>query len=126
MASAATAAAVATKAGEPACEQKHACIGWQDSVAATAAVTAAATAKAAREAACEQQHAWGGRIRWRRQRQREQRQRQLVSNSMHGMAQDSVASAATAAAIAAEVAGAACEQQHASGGRIRWRRHRRR
>ena len=35
-------------------------------------------------------------------------------------------SAATAAVIAAEAAEAACKQQHAWGGRIRWRRHRRR
>ena len=67
-ASAATAAAA--EAGDAACEQKHACIVRQDSVASAEAAAEAAIAAEAAEAACEQQHAWGGRIRWRRQRQR--------------------------------------------------------
>ena len=57
MASAATEAAIAAEAGEAACEQKHACMGWQDSVtsAATAALAAiAAVIAAAAEAACDQ------------------------------------------------------------------------
>ena len=73
VASAATAAAIAAKAGEVACEQKYACMGWlrirwrrqRQPQRLSSAIAAEAG-----EAACEQQHAWGGRIRWRRQRQR--------------------------------------------------------
>ena len=49
MASAATAAEVE----KVACEQKHACIVWQDSVTSAATAAAAAIAAAA-EAACKQ------------------------------------------------------------------------
>jgi hypothetical protein len=63
-------AAAKVEAGDAACEQKHACIVRQDSVASAETAAEAAIAAEAGEAACEQQHAWGGRIRWRRQRQR--------------------------------------------------------
>ena len=110
---------MAEEAGEAACEQKHACIGWQDLL--VSAATAAVIAAEAAEAACKQQHAWGGRIRWYRQQQK--RRGRLVSSSMHGVAGfggvgiggggGSAAAAAAAAAAATAEAGQAAERQAA-------------
>jgi len=50
----AEAAAMAAEAGQAACEQKHACMGWQDSVTSAATAAAAQIEAETAEAACKQ------------------------------------------------------------------------